>query len=125
MTAFVWIIGAITVVFGMSAVVWPVVLKKTLVFLSVGRLIYIPGIIKGVIGVVFLVYARSCHKPLVIVAIGLLMAAGGLTVLVIDFSRIQKLMTWWAKRNDLLYRLWGLAAIVFGGLILYAGTPAR
>ncbi len=123
MVHLVWIIGALTAVWGICILFQPVWMRQLMTLLNKGRLVYAAASVKIVIGVVFLILATQCRVPKLIIALGILTAGGSILFCMIPFGKIRAYMNWWIARPLWLYRLWALAAFLFGGLIIYAGWP--
>lgn len=123
MANIVWIIGALTAVWGVSAVIMPGWMKACIEFIFKKRLAYLAVAMKIIGGVVFLVFARECNIPWFILTIGLLTAGGSILFCLLPFTKIQAYLQWWLNRPLWLYRLWGVLAAAFGGLLMYAGVP--
>ena len=119
----VWIFGALIAVWGIIIVILPDWMKASIQFISRGRLVYLAISGKVIFGLVLLIFARGCRIPLVIIIIGLLSAGGSLLFCGLPFVKIKAYLQWWLARPLWLYRLWGVLAAGFGGLMMYAGVP--
>jgi uncharacterized protein YjeT (DUF2065 family) len=123
MKAIVWIIGALIVLEATVLLVRPDVYKKFVRLFTKGRLLYIPAVVAVVVGVVFLVFARECNIPWVIIIIGLISAVKGIAIFAVKLETLKDTLNWLGERSDITLRLFGLLALAFGALILYAGVP--
>ena len=123
MKAIVWIIGALIAVEACVLIIKPDVYRKFVKLFGRGKLLYIPAAIAIVVGVVFLIFARECHIPWMIIVIGLISAVKGLSIFAIKLEALKGMLNWLGARSDITLRLFGLLALVFGALILYAGVP--
>lgn len=83
----------------------------------------IMAVFRAAIGVIMLVWARSCYRPVVIVVIGILAISGGVFMIVAPRSRTQKMIQWFLARPLWIHRLWGIVAVIFGLLVIWAGWP--
>ena len=117
----VWFIGALICAWGIAAVIRPDWIKRVVDFLVIGWRWRLSAAIKVVIGILFLVFARECRIPWVIIVFGILIAGGSLLVMTLEPVKVQKLMQFMQSRQLWVYRCWGVLAVIFGGLILYAG----
>jgi len=117
----VWFIGALICAWGIAATIKPNWMKRVVEFLAIGRRFWMAAAVKVVVGVIFLVFARDSRMPWLIISIGILMAGGNLLAMTLEPVKVQKLMLFIQNRPLWLYRCWGIAAVIFGGLILYAG----
>lgn len=120
----VWLIGALVSLWGFTAVLRPDWMKRMMDFFVVGRRFWAAAAVKVVVGVVLLIFARECRIPWVIILVGILTAGGSLLAMTFKPETVQKFMLWWQKQPFWLFRLWGVAAIIFGGIIIVAGLPA-
>jgi len=123
MKAIVWIIGALIVVEACALLIKPDLYRKFVKLFGRGMLLYIPGVIAIVAGVVFLIFARECHIPWVIIVIGLISAVKGLSIFAIKLETLKGMLNWLSSMSDITLRFFGLLALAFGALILYAGVP--
>ena len=120
----VWIIGAVMAVWGIAAVLKPDWMKRMMVFFTVRHRFQAAAAVKLAIGIVFLIAARECRHWQIVVVLGILIAGGNLGALLIKSETAQKFMLWWQKQPLWVYRLWGVAAVLFAALVIYAGRPA-
>ena len=123
MANIVWIIGALVAIWGIVAVIMPGRMKACIQFVWQKRLAYGVVAVKIIGGVIFLIFARECNIPWLILTIGLLSAGGSILFCFLPFKKIQAYLQWWIKRPLWLYRIWGILAAAFGGLLMYAGVP--
>lgn len=123
MAHIVWLTGAVTAIMGIAVLFKPLWMRQVITFIRKGKLVYLSAGSKTVLGILFLVLARSCRVPWVIITLGILMAFGPIFFCFMPFSKIQACLNWWIARPVWIYRLWGIAAVLFGGLIIYTGMP--
>lgn len=123
MVHLVWLIGALTAVWGIAVLFKPVWLRQWMILFNKGKLVYVAAGVKIILGVVFLIVATQCKLPKVIIAVGILMAGGSILFCLLPFAKIQGFMKWWIARPVWVYRLWAVLAVLFGGLIMYTGIP--
>jgi len=119
----VWIIGALICLWGVAVLIRPDWMKRVVDFLAKSRRFVIAAAAKIVFGVVLLVFARGCRIPWVIMLIGVLFAGGSVVALMIDPEKIRTMVGWWQKQALWIYRVWGVVAVLFGGLVIFAGLP--
>lgn len=120
----VWIIGALTAVWGICVLFKPIWLRQWLILTNKGQLVYAIAGVKVVIGVCFLILATQCQWPIVIIVFGILMAGGSILFSLLPLAKIHGFMNWAIARPIWVYRLWAILAVLLGGLILYAGMPS-
>ena len=123
MKAIVLIIGALIVGASVLLLIKPDVYRKSVKLFVRGKLLYIPAVISIIVGVVLLIFARECHIPWIIIVVGLLSAIKGLSIFAVKLDKLKKMLNWLCDRSDITLRLFGLLALAFGALILYAGVP--
>lgn len=123
MVHIVWIMGLVITLCGITALFKPDWMKKFIVFISKGKLVYLAAGLKILMGVVFLIFARECKWTGFIVAVGILSAAGATIFCLIPFIKITVYLTWWQNRPAWVYRLWGILAAAFGIALMYGGFP--
>ena len=70
-----------------------------------------------VIGIVLLLSASLNRYPLFIVLLGLLSIIKG-AVIIAAPEKMEKIKSWWEKANDNAYRIWGVAVIIIGSIVL-------
>lgn len=120
----VWIVGAIMALWGCMAIFRPEWMKRFVDQMAIGQRFRIAAAVKITIGVLFLILARQCRFDLVITVIGILMAGGSVLVMVaLRPEAIQAWIAWWQKRPVWIFRLWGVFALLFGGVVIVAGMP--
>lgn len=121
----VWIIGALVCLLGITVVLRPDWMKKSLDFLALGQRFRLAVAVKIIAGVVFLVFARECRISWLIFLFGILTAGGSiLAIVALKPESILAWIAWWQKKPFWLFRLWGIAATIIGLVIIYAGIPA-
>ncbi|HIJ67715.1 MAG TPA: hypothetical protein HPP87_08830 [Planctomycetes bacterium] len=123
MKAIVWIIGVLVVGAAVLLLIKPDAYRKYVKLFVRGKLLYIPAVISIIVGVVLLIFARECHIPWVIIVVGLLSAIKGLSIFAVKLDTLKGMLNWLCERSDITLRLFGLLALAFGALILYAGVP--
>jgi hypothetical protein len=124
MVHLVWIIGALIGAWGVLAVIVPEKMRAFVRFLAKEKRYYLAALLRLLIAIVFLIFARDVQQTRIILFLGLLFLAGGILVLVIPGPKIRSMLDWWLAKPLWVYRLWGIVAVMFGVLIIYAGWPA-
>jgi hypothetical protein len=115
--------GLVITLCGISALFKPDWMKKFIVFISKGKLVYLAAGLKILMGIVFLIFATQCKWTGFIIAVGILSVVGATVFCLIPYIKITVYLTWWKNRPMWLYRLWGLTAVVFGIALMYGGFP--
>lgn len=117
------LIGLLTAVWGLAVVIQPLWHKTLVGFLAEGRRAYAAVVSKIAVGVLFLIFARECRIPLVVILLGVLTVVGSVLFASLPITRIQAWFQWCRGRPFWFYRLWAVAAVLLGILIVYAGWP--
>ncbi len=117
------IIGLLTAVWGLVVVIQPLWHKTLVGFLAEGRRAYAAVVLKIIVGVLFLIFARECRIPLVVILLGVLTVVGSILFASLPITRIRVWFQWCRSRPLWFYRLWAVAAVLLGILIVYAGWP--
>ena len=119
----VWIIGVIMALTGIGAVLKPDWMKRMIVFFTGRHRFQAVAVVKLVIGVLFLIVARETRHWQVIVALGILIIVSNMAALLVKPETAQRYMLGWQKQPPWIYRLWGVVAVLFAALVIYAGWP--
>lgn len=123
MVHLVWLLGALIAAWGVTAVIKPERMHAFLRFMSRKRWYFIAAFVRLLFAVIFLMFGNDTRKPKVIWFLGLLFLTAGILVFVIPQHKIKSVINWWIARPLWVLRLWGVAAVLFGVLIIYAGWP--
>jgi uncharacterized protein YjeT (DUF2065 family) len=121
MASLIWLTGLLIAALGVGIVLRPALLTGMLKFIHTPPALYLVGVIRAVLGVIFLVWARSCNHPGVIITLGILMICGGAFLFLTPKARLNRIIDFFLRRPDWIRRVWGLVAIAFGTLIIWAG----
>lgn len=116
-------IGLFTAMMGCYVIMQPTVLRKTLQFCKKPPFLYLSSGIKAAIGILFLIWATSCNRPWIIILVGILTTIGSLSMFFMPKTRSQKLFDYILRQPQWIFRIWGLLALAFGVLIIWAGWP--
>ncbi len=83
--------------------------------------VWVAAGVRLVLGVVFLLAAADCRLPTFVMTVGIiaLLAAVGLPIM--GQRRFDAMVAWLVRRPQVVIRLWAVAAVAFGGLLVYAG----
>ena len=123
MAYFVCVVGALTAAWAITVLFKPDWMKKAIGFLNKGRMVYFVIGLKNTIGIVFLIFARECRWTWFVITIGILMISGTTLFCMLPLEKIKAYMNWWLARPVWMYRLWGVLAALFGGLLIWGGMP--
>ncbi|MGH2271699.1 hypothetical protein ACQ9LF_07855 [Anaerohalosphaeraceae bacterium U12dextr] len=123
MAYLICLIGLFTAAMGCSVIMQPTVLSKILHVCKKTPFLYLSSGIKTAIGILFLIRATSCTRPWIIILIGILTTIGSLSMFFIPKTRSQRLFEYILRQPQWIFRVWGLTALAFGILIIWAGWP--
>lgn len=88
-------------------------------------LVYLAAVIRLVVGVAFVFAARSSRARLPLTILGAAVAIGGVLTPTFYEQMSRPILDAWSRGGAPVVRLWGAAAIVLAGFILWALTPKR
>ena len=77
-------------------------------------------LIRLVLGVALILAAPSCRLPVVVSAIGILALISAVVIPILGQRRFDSFIDWCSRRRAVVVRSWSLAAVVFGGVLIYA-----
>lgn len=120
-TSPVFWLGVLMCACGIAGTLKPLFIKTIIHVAKVSWRLRAMSAIKTAIGIVFLVFARDCRLPWVIVLLGLLIAGGSLIFLTLDAEKQLKWIQSIENKQDWFYRLMGIANLMVGILVVYAG----
>ena len=123
MAYFVCVVGALTAAWAITVLFKPNWMKKTVGFFNKGRMVYLVIGLKNTIGIIFLIFARECRWTVFIIVIGVPMISGTTLFCMLPLDKIKAYLNWWLARPVWMYRLWGVVATLFGGLLILGGLP--
>lgn len=123
MASIIWLMGLLTAGLG-GWTVWDTkLLTRLLGWTRKEMMFYTTAVIKAAIGVIMLVWSRSCNRPGVIIALGLITLIVSIAAIVAPRHQTQKLMNYFLRQPQWIYRVWGLLGVAIGILIVWAGWP--
>jgi len=120
MVMLVKLLGIIIVIFGVSYLVNPNIIKPYMAFWRKGKRLYLGGALSLLIGIVLLLAASQCRWRGFIVAFGILSVAKGIWLLVISQEKAISILDWWAKRPITFLRVHAIFAVALGVLLIYS-----
>ncbi|MCI0499324.1 MAG: hypothetical protein L0Y36_06565 [Planctomycetales bacterium] len=123
MVHIVWLVGALIAGWELTSVLKPGWMKTVIGIVSKGKLVYLAAGIKILVGIIFLVFATQCKLTPIIIVFGVLSIGGAAVFFTVSLPKITAYMNWWKSRPLWMYRLWGVAAVLLGALLVYAGIP--
>jgi len=70
------------------------------------------------IGILFLLSVTESSARILIVILGILAILKGVYFAVTPGDKVGKLVNWWLNAKDIVYKIWGIAVIILGALVL-------
>lgn len=114
------IIGVLIILDGIVALIKPGLIKMAMNFFAKNKRIYLAAVIKAVFGLLFLFGASDqCHWPMVIMIMGIL-GLFGASLIVILYEKMKALMSFFANRGNIFWRLMSVVYLAFGALVIYS-----
>lgn len=113
--------GAVIVGFGAFGVVRPTKLVSWLGSFWKKDHLWLAVVLRLVLGAILLYVAPETRAPSVVRLLGVVSVLAGLGLLAIGRERMQAIAGWWLQRPPAFVRCWAVAALLFGGLLAYAG----
>ncbi len=118
MPVLIRIIGIAAIAAGIVFLFRPEAMKSLTRFLRRGKRIYGMGVLRLLIGSVFLLGASRCRLPGAVIALGVLSLAGGIVIFFLGSNRLNSLLEWEQNRSTAVLRLFALAAITVGAIVV-------
>ena len=118
-------IGLLIVAQGVVGLVAPDLFVELVRFFQKPPVIYLAAAIRFACGVVLFRVAPLSRAPGALRGLGLLIALGGLITPIFGVAMARVILGWWSEGGSALVRVWAVAALALGALIIYATAPAR
>ncbi|ADE15088.1 conserved hypothetical protein [Nitrosococcus halophilus Nc 4] len=122
MIMIVLLIGILITGMGVAVLISPARLRWLLDWFLERKNFYWVAAIRIITGGVFILAAPETRMPTLILTLGVLFIAAGITILFLGKERIDRLAAWWLTQSNSILRLWALAAMAFGGLIIWCAV---
>jgi hypothetical protein len=84
--------------------------------------LFVAVMVRFLVGVLLVMAAPHSRFPLVFEILGWLALVAALLILAIGRERIGRLLDWWSRRSRPAIRLWSLAGLAFGCILVYGAT---
>ena len=79
--------------------------------------------IRLVLGLALWFAAPESRAPLLLQVLGVVAIVAGIMIPFMGVERFEALIAWWTKLSPSSQRLWSLAAVAFGAVVLWALLP--
>jgi len=120
MVLFVKLLGIVIVVLGVVFLRKPAVLQKYIQFWKDEKRIKSGGIIAILLGIIFLIVDAQCRLSWLITIFGIWSIVKGVLLLTLSKKKVSACLDWWVNKPVSVMRSIGIAAVVFGLLLIYA-----
>jgi len=120
MLVIVKIIGLAMIAWGVVFIMKPDTYRKFLTFWENRKRIYLGAGIKIAAGAIFLYSATQGRVVWVLTVMGVLSLISGIVVLTMSSSKVQSFIKFWVDRPAIVVKMYGVAAILMGLIILYS-----
>jgi hypothetical protein len=118
-------VGLLILALGVIGVVAPGVLLTFGQRLLTPVGLYIAVALRVLIGLVLLGASSASRMPGTLRVCGILAVAAGIATPLLGVERAHAIMTWSMAQGWVVLRLWGMLAVAFGGVIIYAVGSRR
>jgi hypothetical protein len=85
-------------------------------------LLWLAVAIRLVLGSVLLLAAPECRASAAVRVLGVISIAAAVSLPLVGSRRLRAFVDWWCRQSTGFIRVWMLAAVLFGGFLVYAGT---
>ena len=116
------LIGLVFVLLGLAVLARPKRLRDWLHRFLRASWLPMLSLLRIVIGGVLVIWSGETQAPEPVMALGLLMVIAGVLLPVLGEARVEAMAQWWLKRSDRWMQGWGVAVILIGGLLAWAGS---
>jgi hypothetical protein len=113
-------IGALIIIGSCIFLVFPKAMKSYLDFLSLGRRVYLLGILRFMLGGCLLVAAKQARFQGILTVLGTVTIMGAVLIFFLKDQQIKAILGWYQKRSILSTRLLACLMAALGILILYS-----
>lgn len=114
------IVGTYLALVGLFILLKPRGFGKIVNFFMKGRRIYLVGFLRLVLGFIFVVTAWQSRLPGLVYSLGVLIIISGTLLFALQKDTINEMADWLDSSPASFTRLWGVAAALFGSLIIYS-----
>lgn len=122
---FVVIFVAIFVIsVGLSTIILPATLRKSLRNLLNRNWLWPVSAIRLMLGAAFLLGAEETSMPKVVTVVGSIMIAAGISLPILGKKRIEPWANYFLKQKDWVMRICGFVALLLGIALAMAGLPS-
>lgn len=84
--------------------------------------LFVAVMVRFLVGIVLVMAAPHSRFPLPFEILGWLAIVAALLIPFVGRQRIERLLDWWSRRSRPAIRLWSLAGLAFGCILVYGAT---
>jgi hypothetical protein len=121
-TVVVSLVGAVVAVFGLIGMAQPQRLTGWVNSAWLLDRLWLPVGIRLVLGAALIHTAPDCRLPQAVLVIGVISILSAISIPLAGSRRVRAFAGWWASQPPTFVRCWSLAAVVFGGFLVFAGA---
>jgi hypothetical protein len=122
MSTIVLLLGLLIVIMGGLIVLSPVRMRPLVGMFRSRSMTVMAASLRVVLGIVLISAAPECRLAPVVYLLGFLMALAGVALIFVGQARVEAMINWWLRLPTGTARLWGFVAVLFGLVLVYAGT---
>ncbi len=122
MAPLIILIGSFLVLVGLVVLIVPRAMTQTLKVFLDRRWIPAASLIRIVLGLVCILGAGETRLPTFVLGFGVLVLISGIAIPFIGFERIERLVNFWIRQSDTVLRVWSVAVIGLGGVLVWAAV---
>ena len=115
-------IGIFLVFVGLAVLIVPQSMRQTLKVFLDRKWVPAASIIRIVLGLVCIFGADETRLPTFVLGFGVLVLIAGIAIPFIGFDRIERLVDFWIRRSNTVLRVWSVAVIGLGGVLVWAAA---
>ena len=120
MVMLVKLLGVFIIVFGLTYLYNPNIMKNYIEFWKAKKRIYIGAVLSLLISVILLLAASRCRVSWFIILFGLLGLIKGVVLFAVKQEKVASWLEWWTGRPVIFLRLHAVIAVIMGILLLYS-----
>ena len=113
-------LGVLIVVLGALAAIWPGSMPAWGNWWKTPSRIYLAGVLRLALGTTLWVVAPQTDYVVALRVLGGATIVGGVVLFVAGPARIVAMIDWWLDFSASVHRIWGLAAVLVGILLIAA-----
>ncbi len=117
----IFLIGLVTVIWGLAVLLRPTVIYSMLNFFSKGKKnVNILGTLRIILGVLLLLFARETKFYFFVIIFGIIVFTAGLLTLCLPQEKIMLFLSFWKKKPSYIFRILSLVSITVGFGLIYS-----